>query len=92
MGTMSFMVHVTRSPQGEPLDADTLATLRALIVERGARRLVVSLGVSHSTIERAASGGIILRGSRALILSGLQRLYTNGESAGEGADQRKVRP
>lgn len=75
---MPPLVHLTRSPAGSPLEGESVATLRALIAERGARRLVVPLGVSLSTIERAASGGIVLRGSRALILAGLERMREGG--------------
>lgn len=78
---MKHSFTVTRSPTGDPLDSDTLATLRALIVERGARRLVVPLGVSTTAIERAAAGGRVLRGTRALIAVGLEEMRKAGEIA-----------
>lgn len=76
---MSQVVHVIRSPQGDPLDAEILATLRALIAERGARRLVVPFGVSMSAIERAAAGSRVLRGTRALIVAGIERMRADDE-------------
>jgi hypothetical protein len=76
---VSDSITVTRSPNGDPLDADTLAILRALVAERGARRLVTSLGVSLTAIERAAAGGRVLRGTRALIAAGLARMRLSGE-------------
>ncbi len=76
---MNQPIIVTRSPTGDPLDADTLGTLRALVAERGARRLVYPLGVSVTALERAAAGGRVLRGTRALIAAGLERMRAAGE-------------
>lgn len=74
MVSMKHSISVIRSPQGDPLDAETLATLRALVAERGARRLSVVLGPSASALERAAAGARVLRGTREMIRSSLARL------------------
>lgn len=78
---------VTRSPTGDPLDAGTVEILRALIAEHGSRRLVVPLGVSVTALERAASGGRVLRGTRLLIASGLQRMREAGELPDPGREK-----
>ena len=78
---------VTRSPTGDPLDAGTVEILRALIAEHGARRLVVPLGVSLTALERAAAGGRVLRGTRLLIASGLERMREAGELLALGGDK-----
>jgi hypothetical protein len=64
----------TRSPGSVPLALSDVEALRELIALHGARRLVHPLGVSMGTIERAASGGLILRGSRVLIVEGLRMI------------------
>ena len=69
----------TRKPIGAPLDPGPLAELRARIVEHGARRLVMQLGVSLPAVERAASGGNVLRGTARLILDGLEKLRGDGD-------------
>jgi hypothetical protein len=76
---MSQSITIIRSPSGDPLDAETMATVRALIAERGARRLVYPLGVSVTAIDRAAAGGRVLRGTRVLIVAGLERMRATGE-------------
>lgn len=76
---MNTTIQVTRSPQGDPLDADTLAVLRALPAERGARRLTVPLGISIPAITRAAAGMHVLAGTRAMIRAGLECLREAGE-------------
>lgn len=63
-----------RSPQGDPLDPDSMAALRALIAERGVRSLVVPLGVSITALTRAVAGMRVLAGTRALIRQGLAAL------------------
>ena len=82
---MRNTAHVIRSPQGDSLDAGTLATLRALLAEHGALRLSVMLGPSASALTRAASGCRVLRGTRELIRTGVERLRAKGEllSAGD---------
>lgn len=73
---------VTRSPAGDPLDAESLAALRALIVKRGARRLSVILGPSASALERAAAGARVLRGTREMIRAGLARALVPASEIG----------
>lgn len=75
---MDDSIHVLRSPQGEPLDGDTLRILRVLIAERGARRLLGPLGVSMTALTRAAAGMRVLAGTRLLIRQGLARLAAGG--------------
>lgn len=97
---MSYSTAATRSPGGVILDLETLALLRALIAERGARRLVEPFGVSVTALERAAAGGRVLRGTRALITAGLERLQAAGDLAPvveperrpTGAVARKAQP
>lgn len=65
----------SRSPHGSPLEAPTLADLRRALLEHGgARRLAPMLGTSAGSLERAAAGEHILRGTESLILVGLQKL------------------
>ncbi len=84
---MRNKVHVIRSPQGDPLDAGTLTTLRELLVEHGALRLSVMLGPSASALARAASGCRVLRGTRELIRTGIERLRTEGELSAPGGER-----
>ena len=74
LGAMDFKTENLRSPSGEPLDPETLETLRALIAADGARRLVSRIGVSLTALERAASGGRVLRGTRTLIAIGIEHI------------------
>jgi hypothetical protein len=76
---VGITIHVVRSPQGDPLDAEALATLRALLAEQSARRLTVPLGVSVTALIRAAAGMRVLAGTRALIRAGLEMVRAAGE-------------
>jgi hypothetical protein len=62
------------SPLGGALSAETMRALRALIAERGAPALTGIFGASRSSIERAAAGGRVQRGTRELIRLGIERL------------------
>jgi len=84
---MRNKIHVIRSPQGDSLDPVTLATLRALLAEHGALRVSVMLGPSASALTRAASGCRVLRGTRELIRTGVERLRTEGELTGPGGER-----
>jgi hypothetical protein len=72
-------VHFARSPQGDPLDAESVVVLQRLIDRRGVRSLVGSLGVSVTALTRAAAGLRVLAGTRALIVAGLERMRAAGE-------------
>jgi len=88
---MKATIHLTRSPQGEPLDPETLAVLRALLAERSAGRLTVPLGISIPAIARAAAGMRILAGTRAMIHIGLDSMGAAGELPENAVPPRRFR-
>jgi hypothetical protein len=87
---MNPAIGTSRSPSGDPLDPEILALLRALIAADGARRLVYRIGVSLTALERAASGGRVLRGTSTLIAIGIDRMRAEGELPKEATTPRKV--
>lgn len=75
---MRHVIQVTRASQGTPLDDELLAPLRALLVARSALSLSKEFGVSTTALTRAAGGCRVLRGTQALIRSGLEQMRRRG--------------
>lgn len=83
------MSHATSRKTTAPLDAPSVDFLRQLIATTGVVALASAIGVHRTSIERAAAGSPVLRGTAALIAAGLAGLAQNGGMEESSRGQHK---